>query len=75
MAAVGSLLNVGILADSSLNEESMRRKWAKIQRAPDSMKARRAEKSWPKATANIGAVAKTGQFPSYRYTVTNTGWD
>jgi hypothetical protein len=63
MAAVGSLLNVGILADSSQNEESMKRKWAKIQRAgPDSMKARRAEKSWPKATANIGAVAKTGQF-------------
>jgi len=41
----------------------MKRKWAKIQRAgPDSMKARKAEKSWPKATANIGAVAKTGQF-------------
>ncbi len=33
MAAVGSLLNVGVLADSSLNEESMRKKWAKIQRA------------------------------------------
>ena len=64
MAAVGSLLNVGVLADSSLNEESMKRKWAKIQRGgPDSMKARKAEKSWPKATANIGAVAKTGQFP------------
>jgi hypothetical protein len=63
MAAVGSLLNMGVLADSSLNEESMRKKWAKIQRAPDSMKARRAEKTWPKATANIGAVAKTGQFP------------
>jgi hypothetical protein len=38
MAAVGSLLNVGILADSSQNEESMKRKWAKIQRAgPDSI--------------------------------------
>jgi hypothetical protein len=60
-AAIGKLLNAGSLADSSLNEESMRKKWAKIQRAPDSMKAKKPEKTWPKMTANIGAVAKSGQ--------------
>ena len=59
-AAIGSLFGTGTLADSSLNEESMRKKWAKIQRAPDSMKAKRPEKTWPKMAANIGTVAKTG---------------
>jgi hypothetical protein len=59
-AAIGKLLNTGVLADSSLSEETMRKKWSKIQRAPDSMRARKPEKTWPKMTANIGAVAKAG---------------
>jgi hypothetical protein len=66
MAAVGSLLNMGVLADSSLNEESMRKKWTKIQRAPDSMKARRAEKTWLKPTANIELRKISKNFPFFR---------
>ena len=70
--AIGKLLNAGSLADSSLNEESMRKKWAKIQRTPDSMKAKKPEKTWPKMTANIGAVAKSGQ-SKYIYNVIQYG--
>jgi hypothetical protein len=50
----------------------MRKKWSKIQRAPDSMRARKPEKTWPKMTANIGAVAKAGQS---KYISNSTGWD
>jgi hypothetical protein len=68
-AAVGALLGEGVLADCSLNEESLKRKWTKIQRAPDALKPRKPEKTWPTMAANIAAVAKTGKSKNYTCTV------
>jgi len=57
--AFGALLNEGVLAEGSISEDTMRKKWAKIQRAPETMEQRRAEKTWPKAATAV--VSGTGE--------------
>lgn len=54
--AVGALLNTGCLTESSVAQDSMRKKWEKIQRAPESLRKKPAEKTWPTGAAPTAAV-------------------
>ena len=50
-AAIGALLNTGCLVESSVAQESLRKKWDKIRRAPDDLRRKAPEKTWPTAAA------------------------
>jgi hypothetical protein len=58
-AAIGALLNEGVLADHCLNGETLKRKWDKLARAPKELKQKKPEKAWPSAappTASKGSL-------------------
>ena len=56
-AAIGALLNTGCLTETSVAQESTRKKWEKIAKAPADLRKKKADRSWPAAAA---PVAKKG---------------
>ena len=57
-AAVGQLLNQGLIAEGSLNSESLREKWEKAKRAPDKLQAKKPELAWPAYTQEAATAHK-----------------
>ena len=57
-AAVGHLLNRGLIVEGSLNSDSLREKWDKAKRAPEKLQAKKPEMSWPSYTPEVSSNQK-----------------
>ena len=61
--AIGDLLNIGCLPDTSVGAESLKKKWEKLIRNPRDMRRRKPDRTWPAsaAAAAAAAAAKKGR--------------
>ena len=55
--AIGELLNMGCLPDTSVAVDSLKRKWEKFIKNPRDMKRRKPERTWPATATAVAAAA------------------
>ena len=59
--AIGDLLNMGCLPDTSVGGESLKKKWEKFIRSPRDMRRRKPDRTWPATAAAAAAAAATAK--------------